>query len=170
MKKGKANIELVKQFHWKDFKAMANSAPKRVAYINPAKRIDRNSNFSPCENSNKIHDYYNGTPHAGLRTGKRGWQKLFQQKGNSSNASKESGYLTFRFVINCEGKTGWFTTEEADLDFQPKEFPPELVQHYFDIIEKVDDWRPVVIRQKAADAYAYLTLKLKDGELIDILP
>lgn len=167
---GTGNMELVEQMSRKTFLKRRASAPERIAYINPASTLDNSTQFKICDPHEWIHDYYNGNPKAGYRTGKRGLEAVFREQLAPSLFKEVSGYLTYRFVINCEGQTGRFVTEEADLDFKRKEFPGPLVQHCFEIIYNLDDWEAAVAREEAIDTYAYLTLKFSDGALIEILP
>ncbi|MEL7220835.1 MAG: hypothetical protein AAGJ93_05915 [Bacteroidota bacterium] len=167
---GTATLELIKQMPLSEFEKLSNDVPKRVAYIDPNNTLDAFSDFATCTNKGQIYDYYNGTPDAGYRGGKRGLWEIFNQQVDPVLLGQESGYLTFRFVINCTGEAGWFVTEEVDLDFNIKTFPEATVSHLFAIIREINDWEAAVIREEAVDAYAYLTLKMKDGKIIEILP
>lgn len=167
---GSGSLELIKQMPLSDFEALSSKVPKRVAYIDPNNTLDAFSNFAPCNDKGQIYDYYNGDPDAGYRKGKRSLWDLFNQQVESNLLGNESGYLTFRFIINCTGEAGWFVTEEVDLDFNIKTFPETTVDHLFEIIRQIDDWQAAVIREEAIDTYAYLTLKMKDGKIIEILP
>lgn len=168
MDAGVFEVELVEQFPATEFRKRQAAAPERVAYIDPAQVLDRGSDFKPC--GDYIYDYYNGDPDAGPRGGKRVMVRWLEEKLDVNLLKGQSGYLTFRFVINCEGQAGYFITEEASLDFAVKQFPDELIQHVYAQLVAFDNWQPTTIREEVADAYTYVTLKLKDGELIDVLP
>ena len=165
---GELTAELVEQMPAVTFRKKQAAAPKRVAYIDPASVLDKGTDFEPCQDY--IYDYYNGDPDAGPKGGKRALWTLFGDQLNTDLLAGQSGYLTFRFVINCEGQAGYFVTEEAALDFKHKRFSDELIQHVFGILATYDSWRPTTIRGEQSDAYAYITLKIEDGELIEILP
>ena len=135
-----------------------------------AGRLQRISSFNPCDKSNKILDYYNTTPYAAFKEGNFELKQVVQKNLNTELLNKESGYLVFRFVINCEGEAGWFTTEEYDLDFQPKQFNKSLRSHLLDVLIGTGPWQPGILNGNSRDAYAYISFKLKNGEIIEILP
>ncbi len=78
--------------------------------------------------------------------------------------------LTYRFVINCEGKAGRFIFKGYDFDYQAKEFPASTWTHLLKILLSLKAWQPCVIHSENSYSYAYLTFKIKDAEIIDILP
>jgi len=164
--------ELVEQMSLKEFKKRANHGKKRIAYIDPKSTIDNNSNFTLCNQEVEIKDYYNCSDHARLKGGKGRWWRIIEKELDSKKLKKESGYLTYRFVLNCKDELGRFITEEADLDFNKKQFNQETVDHLYQIVSRQKDWQTCFIksRNKQFDAYLYLTFKLKDGKIIEILP
>lgn len=168
--KGTARLELVEQMPRKAFLKQRAAAPKRVAYINPASTLDADTDFAVCHPQRFIYDYYNGRPSGQYTGGKRALQRVFSQQFDPTLAKEASGYLTYRFVINCQGEAGRFVTEEAGLDFNRTAFSNALVQHGFEILRTLDNWQSTIINNEAVDAYAYITLKFRAGELIEILP
>jgi hypothetical protein len=168
---GNSRLELVEQIPLKTFQEMANHGVKRIGYIDPRRVLDQDSNFKLCGRHDDVADYYNGQDKiAQYKGGKRAIWELVNKHLDKSKLFEESGYLTLRFIVNCEGEAGWFTMEEADLDFQPKHFPSETIQHFFEILYQHPDWKPCIIREEARDAYTYTTFKLSQGEIIEILP
>ena len=169
-KESYSSMELIEQIPLADFQKKAKHNRKRIAYINPEETLDKGTSFKPCGKNNYIYDYYNGQGDYHYKGGKKEIWKIIKAQLDTEKLFKESGYLTFRFVVNCEGKAGYFITEQAGLDFQKKAFNPKTVQHLYEITTTLTDWNPTQIRKEAVDAYFYLTFKLKDGELIDLLP
>jgi len=167
---GVVKMELVEQMSRKTFLKRRAAAPKRVGYINPANTMDNGTAFKVCHPRERIHDYYNGRPDAGYRPGKRALEAVFREQLDSTFFTGVSGYLTYRFVINCEGQAGRFITEEADLNFKRMEFPQPLVQRCFEILHGLTDWEAAVLGTEPVDTYAYITLKFHDGTLLEILP
>jgi len=82
----------------------------------------------------------------------------------------QNGMLAYRFVINCEGKAGRFIFRSYDFDYPAKEFSSTAKAHLLEILLRLKTWQPCVIRSENRDSYAYITFKIKDGEIIDILP
>ena len=169
--RGTTRLELIEQIPFKEFQQRANHGVKRVGYIDPRSVLDQGSDFKLCDKQVKVADYYNGQDkRAQYVGGKKAIWELVNQHLDKSKLFNESGYLTLRFIVICEGEAGWFTMEEADLDFQPKRFHTETIQHFFEILYQHPNWKPCIIREEARDAYTYITFKLKDGEIIEILP
>lgn len=163
-------IELVEQIPLTDFHKMSKHDRHRVAYIDTTKILDVGTTFQPCGINNYIYDYYNGQKEYHYKGGKKEIWRTIRQNLNEEKLFKESGYLNFRFVVNCKGTAGYFVTEQADLDFQKKQFHQATIQHFFEIVNMLKEWNPTEIRKEKVDAYFYLTFKLEHGELIEILP
>lgn len=169
-KDGTFESELVEQMPLSEFEKRAAHNIKRVAYINPDKVMDEGSGFEICGKYSQIFDYYNGNPDGHFIGGKGGLWKAILPKLEKEKITGQSGYLTFRFIINCEGKIGNFITEQADLDFQKTKFSAKTVNHFFGIMRTLTKWQPCHIQKVPRDSYAYLTFKLRDGELVELLP
>jgi len=161
---------LVEQMSMKEFELRANHGTHRVAYIDSSSTLDVARKDLLCDDQDNIFDYYNSPTPAGFHDGKGPLKKFVFDKLDQSKIAKESGFLTFRFVINCKGEAGWFTLEQADLDYQKKEFNQKTISHLLDILQSVPSWNHAVINEKDGDAYAYITFKLRDGEIFEILP
>ena len=167
---GRIRLELVEQIPAAGLEQRRQQVPKRVAWIDPVTAIDARSTFRPCQPEDEIIDYYNGEPNAGFPGGKQALRTAVLQRLDPLLLGQASGYLTFRFVVNCAGEAGWFVTEQADLDFRPTTFPPQTIGHLYNILSGIGPWQACVWRGKAVDAYFYVTFKLQDGELIEMLP
>lgn len=164
------HIELVEQIPTNEFQKLADHNLKRVGYVDSTKCLFKQPDFKTCATGIRIFDYYNGEPQAEYKYGKYVLRKHLLQKINKELLANESGYLTYRFVINCEGAAGWFTPEMIDLDFQHKVFNTDLVNHLGKLLMELEEWQATVWKGKAFDSYAYLTFKLEDGKIIEILP
>lgn len=141
----------------------------RVGYIDTLLTIDNHREFKPCDSTSKIADYYNDHK-AEIKGGKGKLWALLSEKLNSEIIKRESGYLTYRFVVNCEGKVGWFVTEEADLNYNKIKFRDETRMHLYNILKSEKEWTNLSLRQIPRDAYTYITFKIEDGKIIEILP
>lgn len=96
-------------------------------------------------------------------------QAYLQQKNETYT---NSGYITFRFMIDCEGrrvpKTELLQTDEKYGVFH---FEKKLVDELFIFLKTLDKW--VVAKSTDGKAYAYkafLTFKIKNGKVINIIP
>lgn len=163
-------LELITQMPMPEFRKQQQHGLERVAYNDPEHTLGYRPDFELCTTTEAIIDYYNADPDIHYRGGKYALWKAIRPQLEPGKLENASGYLTFRFVINCEGKTGRFTLEPADLNFQPTQFPEQTVVHLGEITAGLTDWQRGQLKGEPADAYAYLTYKLKDGELVELLP
>lgn len=162
--------ELIEQMSVAEFEKRANNGRKRIAYIDPQKTIDNNPDFKICNKEIQIGDYYNRGQRSELRGGKGSWWRIIDKDVDDKVLNNESGFLTYRFVLNCEGETGRFITEEADLNYKEKQFAPATTRHLYEVVAAQTDWLVSQEKDDTQDAYTYITFKLKDGKITDILP
>lgn len=169
---GKARYwsELVEQFTLNDFLKQSDPSITRVGSIDTLKTLDRNTIIELCKTNNYIYDYYNGRQPLHYENGKGGQWKVVEENIDPNLTHSESGYLTFRFIVNCQGEASRYIVEEADLDFQKKKFSQKTIDHFYEITQKMTAWIPTVIRGEPVDAYFYITYKLDQGKVIEILP
>ncbi|MEO9483131.1 MAG: hypothetical protein ABJG47_06785 [Ekhidna sp.] len=162
--------ELMEQMSVDEFERRANHDKHRIAWIDPGNTLDSEEEFNICGHERFIADYYNSTPDGRYIYGKRALLDTIYNNLEVSKMYEQNGMIIFRFVVNCEGKAGRFTVDGYDFMYQPLKFEKETIDHLYSIIQKLDDWRPVVIAEEARDAYFYLTFKIDNGEITDILP
>nr|WP_298995730.1 hypothetical protein [uncultured Allomuricauda sp.] len=137
-----------------------------IGYINPDEsRL--NNGFHVC-NESQIYQYYNPEK-ATYSQGKNGIRRFILDNYVNEDYSN-SGYLTFRFVINCKGEAGRYIIHENNLDLIPKEFNPKLTEHLFNLTIQLKEWNPNFIRGEYRDSYMFLTYKIENGEITEILP
>ncbi len=139
-----------------------------IGYIDPATALGDRL-FKPCY-ENFILQYYNTVPAKGYKFGKKELRKLVLNQFKMIPGNKDSGYLTFRFIVNCKGEAGRYEIFENDLDYQPSRFDPELTDQLFKITQLLKEWTPIFIEEEPHDYYMYLTYRFKNGELLEILP
>ena len=163
-------LELVEQMPLAKFQKLANHNEKRVAYIDPDYTLDKDSDFKICVHEKFIADYYNSTPDGDYLYGKAALVDTMLTNLEIDKMMNQTGMLTFRFVVNCNGEAGRFIAKGYDLNFQPYEFPEETINHLYEQLQKLKEWRVVVINEVPRDAYFYFTFKLNNGEITDILP
>ena len=67
--------------------------------------------------------------------------KIFKQHYQiPNNVEGETGRIRVLFVINCEGKTGHFSSTGLDENYQPKTFDIRIIEQLVSISETLDDW------------------------------
>ncbi|MEP0986045.1 hypothetical protein [Ekhidna sp.] len=164
------HTELVEQMSVEEFEKRAAHGEHRVAWIDPENTMSDDSDFQLCDHERKITDYYWSNPDARYAYGKRVMLDTIYANLEESKLFNQNGRLVFRFVVNCEGKAGRFIARGYDLSYQPMEFERETVDHLFSIMQKLENWEPVVFGDELRDAYFYITFNIVDGEITDILP
>ena len=141
--------------------------PYQVGDIEYDAKLD-DPNFKVC-NYPKVYQYYNfgdGFDYEAEKT------TIIEEleKLNLYDPTKKSGYITIRFVVNCEGKTGWFRLTEMDSNYQETKFDSKFSQSLLDFTKNLKGWKTKIAKEKNVDYYQYLTFKIKDGKVSEILP
>lgn len=167
---GRSVLELVKLMSMDDFRQIRNHKKQRVAYIDPTKTRDDALYFELCGHEKAIADYYNSTPDVRYAGGKGEMMKIIRSKLVREKLNGESGYLTVRFVVNCNGEAGRYVIEQTSLNYTDHQFSRETIDHLYDITYGLKEWSPSVIRGEPRDSYVYLTYKLQNGVVTDVLP
>ncbi|MDY8137772.1 hypothetical protein [Aquimarina sp. 2201CG5-10] len=148
---------------------------KKVKY-KPTSKVpeSRPMDFQLCNpyiNKNYPRDryYYQGTEYKG---GLYHIRKIFNEKYDPPQDSKESGIYQVRFVVNCEGKAGMFEQQAFDYDYNLKEFSPKISNQIYEITKSLQDWNPGRNSKsnQVIDTYIYLSFRIKDGKIIRIYP
>ena len=94
----------------------------------------------------------------------------FEQGFKPLSHSDEDGYVTIRFLVNCEGEAGMYRIIEMDENYQLKEFSSDLADQILSITTSLKGWKPGFYDNEVYDYYQYLTFKISDGDIVDILP
>lgn len=96
--------------------------------------------------------------------------QTFLQEKNENYLN--SGYITFRFMIDCEGKplpkTQILQTDEKYTNYH---FNKNLVNELFTFLKTLDKWKIAKSKEGVTYSYkAFLTFKIKNGKVINIIP
>lgn len=86
--------------------------------------------------------------------------------------ARGTGYVTFHFFVNCEGKTSRFSVLQTSEDYRPAHFSPDLIKILYDYTRKLDQW-PARIEAEGISMlnyFAYVSYKFKDGKPVAIIP
>jgi len=115
--------------------------------------------------------YYN--TRSWFKDHKRDIEQYFHERYKAPqgrNAGKQTGWLTIRFIINCEGRTGWFRLSGIDSEYQPFHFSQKVSAQLLTLTKALQGWQPATYNNKIYDSYQYVTFKLKKGAIECILP
>jgi hypothetical protein len=125
-------------------------------------------NFKLCD-ENEVYQYYNfgkGLQYKGEKI------RIYEhfKSGLTARHSEESGFLTIRFIVNCQGKTGRFRIQGMDNNYVETTFSEKLTNQLLSLTKQLDGWAIRDFDGKAFDYYQYLTFKIEKGKLIEIMP
>lgn len=143
------------------------SYAENVGDITFDKNLD-DPNFKVC-NEKQVPQYYNfgkGLQYNGEKPKIIEHFKSFKEL----NGSGDTGFITIRFIVNCEGKTGRFRVQEMDNNYNSKSFHKEIRDQLLTLTESLEGWIIGSDQGHVFDYYQYLTFKIHDGKLIEIMP
>ncbi|MFY7911919.1 MAG: hypothetical protein ACOVO2_20315 [Emticicia sp.] len=100
-------------------------------------------------------------------------EKLTEQLNRTlTNQPRQiNGFVTIRFVVNCEGQTGNFEIYQIDNHYQNTKFDEKYVEELLTFTKTLNDWK-IAIHNKTlkVDYYTYLTFKIEHGKVTEIVP
>lgn len=92
------------------------------------------------------------------------------KKENIYSEKNINGYITVRFLVNCEGKTGLFRLQHMSPDLKDSVLDEELEKKLLQFTKSLDGWMPKEIQGLKVDYYQYLTYKIENGKVSEVLP
>jgi len=126
------------------------------------------SSFVVC-NEDRIFQYYSvGTSYIGERKEVR--EKIFAElKKENLEFDKETGYITFRFIVNCKGETGRYRFKEVGSDFSKITFKASGIEKIKSAISKLKNWNTGTLDNgTTVDSYYQINFKIENGNIKDI--
>ena len=83
-----------------------------------------------------------------------------------------SGYVTFRFVVDCAGFRQPMTQVlQTDANYQTTHFRRELVEELYAFLLTLKDWRTVPTASGTlANYFTYLSFKISNGKIVAVIP
>lgn len=96
-----------------------------------------------------------------------GAQAFLRQSGQ---AVVGSGYVTFRFIVDCQGRRQPYTQVlQTTPAYQVCHFEPALVGALYRYLQTLIEW-PAAKASVPVSYVAYLTFKLQDGKVVAVVP
>jgi hypothetical protein len=93
----------------------------------------------------------------------------FLQRGSRKYSG--SGYVTFRFVIDCAGFRQPMTQVlQTDVRYAATHLRPEMVSELYGFLKTLKDWRAATYSGHAVSYFTYLTFKITDGKVVAVIP
>lgn len=107
----------------------------------------------------------------------------------------DNGYISIHFVVNCNGQIGRFSIKQMNLNFEPRTFQNKLLKALLETTLELKDWKvgkgkplqtskqkkkkqdndnteseEIEEEDQPLDSRIFLTFKIEDGILKEILP
>jgi len=125
--------------------------------------------FEPCFEE-KIFPYYYRRSPAAYKYGKDALRKYVFARYSDKGVVNQSGYITIRFIINCTGEAGRYEMLQTGMDFKKKKFNPLISDQLLEICKSLGEWKPIEFYGDRYDSFYYLSFKIVNGRLEEILP
>jgi len=139
-----------------------------VGYINLDSALI--TNRGKLCNPKKIFGTHHGLPEYAFEVSKKHFKTFIQNNYNNNNYD-DSGYINFRFLINCDGIAGWFEIIEMNLDLEEVELNDEMVNQLLKLTYGYECWRQLSVMDKGSiDYYMYISYRIENGKITEILP
>ena len=124
--------------------------------------------FIVC-NEDRVFQYYSvGTSYIGERKALR--EEIFKELENKNlKLENKSGYITFRFIVNCNGQSGRYRFKEVDSGFSKTTFKISEVEKLKSTLMKFQNWNVGVLKNgTSVDSYYQINFKIIDSKIVDI--
>jgi hypothetical protein len=118
----------------------------------------------------QVHQYYNFGKGVQYKGEKAAIDEYFRGGLITKGTNEDTGIITIRFIVNCEGNTGRFRVQGMDNNFKEKKFSSELTNHILTLTKKMNGWIIGTDRGQVFNYYQYLSFKIEAGTLIEIMP
>ena len=124
--------------------------------------------FQPCH-GDLASQYYAFGEHIQYEGEKRQMIRDIEKQYDSS-LTGESGYVSIRFIVNCEGQAGRFRVRTMDENYVHKDIDKRVTTQLVDILRSLKGWKAGEYEQRYYDYYQYLTFKIESGKIVSIIP
>ncbi len=141
--------------------------PHAVGYIDQSQSL-YNDVYTLC-NAEAIYDLHSPRHLKVYKNSKKSFRENVSSNFDSSLYS-DSGYVTFRFIVNCNGEPGWFNIHQTNLNYEEIALSESLVNDLLDFTKNPDYWDVRIIGTEAVDYYMYVTYRIENGKITEILP
>lgn len=142
--------------------------PKHVGDILFDAELD-DPNFKMCSEY-RSRQYYNGGTGLNYDGEKKAILEHFEEYYKSNPLERENGFITIRFIVNCERKTGRFRVFSMDMEYQERVFDERITAQLLKLTKELDGWNFPPPKRRKLDYYQYLTFKIESGQITEIMP
>ena len=138
-----------------------------VGEINFNQSAGDDPSFLLC-NEKEIYQYY--SVHTSFIGGRKAIRKFIRKEltSNFTFENDDFGYITFRFIINCNGQLGRIRFKSVDHEMKKKKFTQKKVEKLKEVISLLKNWSPGKVSNNKYDSYYQITFKINKGKVVDI--
>lgn len=126
--------------------------------------------FRICYNEDQAIQYFNNGKGMEYEGDKPALTDIFHKQYKPVASIGQTGFIRIRFIVNCNGESGRFRMLCSDLNYLPVQFDTNITDQLLAITKSLKGWKPKLWKESKVDYYQYLLFKIKDGNLIAILP
>ncbi len=125
------------------------------------------SSFVICDKDVVLQYYEVGTNYkGGVKTIRKEIYSFLEKE--ELNFENKSGYITFRFIVNCNGETGRFRIKVINENLQEDKFDVLKINKLKLALKNLINWNPGKIRNSNVDSYCLIKFKIENGKITDI--
>ena len=126
--------------------------------------------FQVCHGDDNILQYFNLSEGPQYLNEKPALERIYKSSFQPLSGENQNGMIRIRFVVNCEGKAGRYRILQSNFEYEEIEFDERIISQLLDITKSITAWQIFYKDETPVDYYLYLIFKIKDGQLIEILP
>lgn len=138
-----------------------------IGYINQDKAL-LNTKYELCGDANIYHTYSSAAPKA-FKGSKKQFRNTILSEYNHQNYT-DSGYLNFRFLVNCEGNAGWFEIIQMNLDLEETPLNKQMVNELLELTSNTKHWNIISYNDAPQNYYMYISYRIEHGKITEIIP
>jgi len=134
----------------------------RIGDLSENNKIDQN--FEVCDETRITQNY-------GMRAEYSGGNKAIKEEILNDLQTlnfEQPGLITFRFIVNCKGKTGRFRVNSTDTDLKEIEVDPSKIKDIEKAFLQLKKWTPAKNEFDSYDSYYVLNFKIRNNNIVDI--
>ncbi|WP_272150830.1 hypothetical protein [Tenacibaculum aiptasiae] len=139
-----------------------------VGYIDTDKAL-LNDTYKLCKDVGIMHTYSSASLSA-YNGSKKQFRDSLNATFNANSTYTDSGYLNFRFLVNCEGNAGWFEIIEMDLDLNESPLNSKMVDELFKFTSNSSHWNVISYEDEPHNYYMYISYRIENGKVTEIIP
>ncbi|MCF6279787.1 MAG: hypothetical protein L3J14_05505 [Flavobacteriaceae bacterium] len=141
--------------------------PHYVGYIDQENAL-LNNVYELC-GKGLIHKTHHGAPDDAFEVSKKRFRETILSEYKNENYT-DSGYLNFRFLVNCEGNAGWFEIIEMNLDLEEINLSDAMVNELLILTSNSKHWKILKHNKVSKNYYMYISYRIENGRIVEILP